>query len=319
MKILLLGANGQLGRQLAEQAGVWRPEDEIVATTRTGVTINGDKTYPLDLTDAGELGQLLNRVRPGIIINAAAYTAVDRAEAEEALATRINGYVVEELARWASMHDSLVIHYSTDYVFDGTLGAAYSPKVPPCPINAYGRSKLAGELALQASGCAYLIFRTAWVYSPHGKSFLHTMLRLGKKQPELRVVADQRGSPTPASLIAQQTYRALRRWIAAAADERARMQGIYHLTTTGTASWHEFAETIFEEALRYGLVAKRPEIIAISSEEFPTEAIRPSFSGLDTSSFCRTFDAQLPDWHDALREVMASWPESDIRDRGDCD
>jgi len=303
MTILLLGANGQLGRSLLAHGGL-AARGRVVAASRDGTLPDGGQGEVGDLADPVNLAALLDRVQPQVIINAAAYTAVDRAEQEEALATRVNATAVGELGSWAVAHDALVVHYSTDYVFDGQSPTPYLPNHPPAPLGAYGRSKLAGELALRASGAAHLILRTAWVYAPHGRNFMRTMLRLAAERDELKVVADQHGSPTPTRLIVDGTLAALDRWQTADASERAQLTGTYHLVSSGCTSWHGFASAIVEQAHAAGLLAKAPSVLPIGTAEFPTPATRPAWSVLDSSSFARQFGVTLPDWRDGLHVVI---------------
>ena len=219
MKIVLFGGAGQLGQTFLEH-GALAALGEVTATTRDGTPVAGVATIAADLTDPASVVAVLDAAQPQVIINAAAYTAVDRAEQEEALAHRINAEAPGAMAQWAAAHGALLIHYSTDYVFDGESPTPYPVDAPTAPLSAYGRSKLAGEQAVLAAGGHSLIFRTAWVYAAHGKNFLRTMLRLAGERDELRVVADQHGSPTTTATIAAATLAALGRWLAATAQER---------------------------------------------------------------------------------------------------
>jgi dTDP-4-dehydrorhamnose reductase len=300
VKILLLGANGQLGRSFIEDGGL-AARGELVPATRDGTLWNGARGEIGDLT--ASLASLLDRVRPDVIINTAAYTAVDRAEQEESLATRINGEAVGELGDWAAAHGALVVHYSTDYVFDGQATTPYPIDAPTGPLGAYGRSKLAGEQALRASGADHLILRTAWVYAPHGHNFLRTMLRLGAEREELRVVADQQGAPTSTALIVRASLAALDRWMAEPAA-RAQLQGTHHLVASGHTSWHGFACAIFEEAKVRGLLSSAPRVLPISSADYPTPARRPAWSVLDNASIRHGLGIALPDWRSGLHEVL---------------
>lgn len=309
MKILLTGASGQLGRTLASHREL-AALGQVLPVTRDAT---GHGTgLKADLGRPAELHALLDEVRPDIIINAAAYTAVDRAEREEALATRINGESLAVFGRWAAANGSLVVHYSTDYVFDGNQDTPYIPEAPTAPLNAYGRSKLVGERALAGSGAAYLILRTSWVYAAHGNNFLQTMLRLGSQCRELRVVADQYGAPTSTTTIARATCQALARWLAVAPSRRGAMQGIHHLVAGGHTSWHGFAEAIFAEAAAQGLLAEMPRVTPIATIDFPRPAKRPAWSVLDTRSFRDAFDTQLPAWQEALAEVVATLRQQGI-------
>jgi len=304
VKILLLGANGQLGRSFLDHHGL-ATRGDLVAASRDGLLTGGGHGEVADLSDPPSLGALLERVQPDVIVNAAAYTAVDRAEQEEALATRVNGEAVGTLGDWAAAHGALVMHYSTDYVFDGGQSQPYAVDAPTGPLGAYGRSKLAGERALRDSGADHLILRTAWVYAAHGHNFLRTMLRLGAEREELRVVADQHGAPTDTTLIVNASLAALDRWQDADAARRSQLGGTHHLVASGATTWHGFASAIFEQAHALGLLARQPRVVPIGSAEFPTPAVRPAWSLLDNTKFQQQFDVALPDWHDGLRNVMA--------------
>jgi dTDP-4-dehydrorhamnose reductase len=303
MNILLLGANGQLGRSFVEDGGLAR-RGSLIAATRDGVRFDGGAAVVADLAQPQSLESLLDRLRPELIVNAAAYTAVDRAESEEALATRINGEAVGVLGEWAAAHDARVVHYSTDYVFDGGANTPYATDASTAPAGAYGRSKLAGEQALARSGADHLLLRTAWVYAAHGQNFLRTMLRLAAERDELRVVADQQGSPTDTGLIVQATLAALDRWSAAAQGQRQALAGTYHLVASGHTTWHGFATAIMEEARACGLLPRVPRVSAITTAQFPTPAKRPAWSVLDNSGFQRQFGYALADWRQGLRHVI---------------
>ncbi|RDJ00447.1 dTDP-4-dehydrorhamnose reductase [Dyella solisilvae] len=303
MKILLLGANGQLGRTFLGHGGL-AARGKVVAASRDGSLVDGCRGMVADLSAPETLQALLNSEHPDVIVNAAAYTAVDRAEQEEALATRINAEAVGELARWAHAHGALLVHYSTDYVFAGDASQPYDEDAAVAPTGAYGRSKLAGEEALAASGAPHFNFRTAWVYSPVGHNFLRTMLRLGGERDELRVVADQVGSPTDTSLIVEGTLAAIDRWQSADANGRKALEGTYHLTASGQTSWHGFATALLQQAAQRGLLARAPVVHAIRTSEYPTPARRPAYSVLDNSRFGRTFGYALPDWRAGLERTL---------------
>jgi dTDP-4-dehydrorhamnose reductase len=304
VNILLLGANGQLGRTFLDHGGLAKRGNLTVAS-RDGLLTHGGRGEIADLSAPASLPALLDRVQPDVIVNTAAYTAVDRAEQEETLATRINGEAVGVFGAWASAHGALVIHYSTDYVFDGHQSQPYAVDATTGPLGAYGRSKLAGESALRASGADHLTFRTAWVYAAHGQNFLRTMLRLGAERDELRVVADQHGAPTDTTLIVNATLAALDRWQQSDAAQRRQLSGIHHLVASGATTWHDFASAIFEQATAQGLIARQPRVVPISSSEFPTPAVRPAWSLLDNTNFQRQFAVPLPDWRDGLLNVIA--------------
>jgi dTDP-4-dehydrorhamnose reductase len=300
MKILLLGANGQLGRTFIDDGGL-SARGELIVASRDGVLTAGVRGEIADLSAPASLTAVLDRLKPAVIVNAAAYTAVDRAETESALAATVNGQAVGVLGNWAAKNAAKVIHYSTDYVFDGAQPRPYDVDAATGPLGAYGRSKLMGEEALRESGAAHLILRTAWVYAAHGQNFLRTMLRLGSERDELRVVDDQHGSPTDTSLIVRASLSALDRWISAGHSE---FDGTYHLVANGSTTWRGFADAIFDQAMALGVIARRPRVMPIPSSDFPTPAIRPSWSLLDNSSFKERFHFTLPDWQNGLRNVM---------------
>lgn len=303
MKILLLGANGQLGRTFLSHGGLAK-RGSVVAATRDGTLVDGGQGITADLSAPNTLATLLDGEQPDVIINAAAYTAVDRAEQEEAAATRVNAESVAELARWAKNRGALLVHYSTDYVFAGDASTPYREDAPVAPAGAYGRSKLAGEQALHDSGAPHFNFRTAWVYSPVGHNFLRTMLRLGSERDELRVVSDQVGSPTDTVLIVEGSLAAIDKWLAADAATRSTLEGTYHLTASGQTSWHGFASALLEQAAQRGLLARVPAVHAIGTAEFPTPAKRPAYSVLDNSRFARTFGHALPEWQTGLTRTL---------------
>jgi dTDP-4-dehydrorhamnose reductase len=309
MKILLLGANGQLGRTFLDHGGLAERGD-LLAATRDGALVDGGHGEIADLSVPESLPALLDRVQPDVIVNAAAYTAVDRAEQEEALATRVNGEAVGVIGQWAAARGALVVHYSTDYVFDGRQSQPYQVDAATGPLSAYGRSKLAGELALRDSGADHLIFRTAWVYAAHGQNFLRTMLRLGAERDELRVVADQHGAPTGTSLIVDASLAALDRWLAAGPVERRALRGTHHLVASGATTWHGFASAIFAQAVSRGLLARAPRVQPIATADYPTPARRPAWSLLDNQAFQRRFAFSLPDWRDGLDMTMAELARS---------
>ncbi|KAF1704375.1 dTDP-4-dehydrorhamnose reductase [Pseudoxanthomonas suwonensis] len=297
-RLLLVGGNGQLGRELRRSLA---PLGEVVATTRDGRLHDGGQAIAADLDSPGRLAEVVREVAPDAVINAAAYTAVDRAESEAEAAFRINGEAPGVLAQACATAGIPLVHYSTDYVFDGQGSRPYREDDPTAPLGVYGASKLAGEQAIRAAGGRYLVFRTAWVYAAHSHNFLRTMLHLGAERDELRVVVDQLGTPTPAALIAEVTAVALRR----ALDDAA-VGGTWHLVAAGHTSWHGFAEAIFAEAVAAGLLPRAPRVHPITTAEFPTPARRPAYSCLDTAALERDFAVDLPQWRQALRRVVGS-------------
>jgi dTDP-4-dehydrorhamnose reductase len=293
MKFLLLGANGQVGHELRRSLA---PLGEIVATTRSGELPNGGRCEVADFDQPDSLDALVQRIAPDIVINAAAYTAVDRAEDEPEAAYRANALAPGVLAAACARRDALLVHYSTDYVFDGNATRPYREDDPTAPLGVYGASKLAGEQAIAASRCRHMIFRTAWVYGSHGNNFMRTMLRLATERDELRVVADQFGTPTPAFLIADVTASVLER--------KTFLSGLWHLTSAGETNWHSFAREIFLQASARGMPDKSPEVLPITAAEYPTLARRPAYSCLDTSRLQADFGVELPDWRQALAQVF---------------
>lgn len=289
LTILVTGVNGQVGFELNRTLqGLGR----IVALDRT----------KLDLDDLAAVRTAIRELKPAIVVNSAAYTAVDKAESDFEAVMRLNAEVPGVFAEEAARIGAVLVHYSTDYVFDGTHSSAYVESDTPHPQNVYGASKLAGEEAIVATGCAHLIFRTSWVYGLRGKNFLLTMLKLAAERPELRVVADQIGAPTWANTIAVTTSHVIAQGLAAVdADWWHRRSGIYHLTATGETSWHGFAQAIVEGAMG----ERAPRIMPITSAEYPTPAKRPANSRLSTLKLLDTFGIRPPAWDDALRLCMA--------------
>jgi dTDP-4-dehydrorhamnose reductase len=284
-------------------AGVRVRPCTIIPATRDGVLENGAACEAIDLADLEQLPLALDRIQPDVIVNAAACTAVDRAEEEPDLARRINGDAIGVLGTWAARRGTRVVHYSTDYVFDGSATRPYREDDPTHPLGAYGRSKLAGEIALRESGARHLLLRTAWVYAARGHNFLRTMLRLGVERDELRVVDDQIGAPTPAGLIADVTALALARWYAD--DAAAAADGVYHLAAASQTSWCGFARAIFA---RCGVLPGHrdpPRVIATGTADYPTPARRPAYSVLATTKLRESFGVVLPDWQTALDGVIA--------------
>lgn len=294
MRILLLGGNGQVGHELRRSLA---PLGEVVVTTRNGTLADGGACEALDLSELDAIAPLVGRIAPDVVVNATAYTAVDRAEDEPELAFRINAEAPGVIAETCAARSTVLVHYSTDYVFDGNGSRPYSENDPTAPLGVYGASKLAGERAIAAAGVRHLILRTAWVYATHGHNFLRTMLRLAADRDELRVVADQRGSPTPAWLIADVTATIVERGMVDS--------GVRHIVTDGETTWHGFAEAIMDEALARGLIARKPRVVPISTADFPTRAQRPGYSVLDTGRLQQEYALTLPDWRNALATTFA--------------
>ncbi|URX63046.1 dTDP-4-dehydrorhamnose reductase [Luteibacter anthropi] len=297
MKILLLGADGQLGWHL-------RPHlpklGRLICASRQG---HGTDTA-CDLGDESAVRRLLRQTAPNVIVNAAAYTAVDRAEDDVEAAYVLNAHLPAWLGEEARCIGASVIHFSTDYVFDGNFSQPITEDNEPSPLNVYGRTKLAGESALSNSGAHHLILRTAWVYSLRGHNFLTTMLRLSKERSELRIVDDQRGNPTSAKLLAWASTEVADRWLHQSRTEMA-PSGTWHLTATGNCTWFDFAGAIFMRARAMGWMSHDVKVLPIPSVEFPTRASRPRYSVLDTSRIQTAFGISIPDWTTGLDETMA--------------
>ncbi|MDH2915640.1 MAG: dTDP-4-dehydrorhamnose reductase [Gallionella sp.] len=285
-KILVTGKNGQVGWELQRTLA---PLGQVIALDVEG----------MDLTDPNAIRSAIREISPHIIVNPAAHTAVDKAESEPDLAMAINGIAPGVLAEEAKSLDALLIHYSTDYVFDGTKASPYTEADVPAPQSVYGRTKLAGEQAIQAVGCKHLILRTSWVYGVHGGNFVKTILRLAKERDELRIVADQYGAPTWARLLADSTAEVIQRF----AEEKS---GVYHLTSSGRTNWHQFAEEIVRLARQYdeALANKPLAIHPIATHEYPVPAKRPANSSLSTDKIEQTFDLELPRWEVDLAECI---------------
>ncbi len=305
MNILLTGSSGQLGRELLP---LLRRQGTVTGLDRV-VAGGDDATLPLDLADLEQVEILLNRMRPDLVVNAAAYTAVDRAEADRETAFGVNAELPGCLARWARLNDCLLLHYSTDYVFSGDGKVPYPENAPTGPLNVYGESKLAGEKAVTGSGCRYLLLRTSWVYSGHGNNFVLTMLRLARTRPSVKVVADQTGCPTWARNLAQAST-ALLDQAGTAATGRS---GIWHYCDRDAVSWYDFAREIFTAALELGLLDSVPETTAVTTSEFPQAAKRPLYSVLDTSAIREDFGIEPAALHGSLRACIEELKTHDQR------
>ena len=286
MKILICGQQGQVSRELQHRLGAL---SELIVPGRD----------QLDLAQPEQIRQQVRRVRPDLIINAAAYTAVDKAESEKAAAFAVNAQAPGILAEEAAALGIPLIHYSTDYVFDGRKGAPYTETDATNPLGVYGESKLAGEQAITAVQGKHLILRTSWVYSTHGHNFLLTMQRLLQEKPELRIVADQIGAPTWAGTIANSTLALIERWQAGESGA----WGTYHLSAQGETSWFGFAQAIGEALREQGKPCAH--LLPIPSSDYPTPAARPLNSRLDCSRLLREWGVSQPDWQTALRECLA--------------
>ena len=298
MKILLTGASGQLGRELRPQ---FESLGAVVGADRD--VLPGDTaTLQMDLGQRAEVEKLLASLQPDIIVNAAAFTAVDAAEDHPETAFLLNGELPEWLARWSAANNGFLVHYSTDYVFPGTADRPYTADDRPGPLNVYGASKLAGEDAVRKSGCRHLIVRTSWVYSGHGNNFLLTMLRLAAERPSLGVVNDQVGCPTWARNLAAVSRQMLDR--ALSENDGENLSGLYHYCDGGVVSWYDFALSIFRSAKSTGLLEKLPQVSEVGSDDFPQKAERPRYSVLDVSATLSTFGIQRPGLEESVRACL---------------
>lgn len=291
MKILLFGKNGQVGWELQRSLA---PLGEVVALGRSEGDLCGD------FSNAAGVVESVRSVRPDVIVNAAAYTAVDKAESDLEMAETINASTPGAIAREAATLGALFVHYSTDYVFDGSKDRPWVENDPTGPLNVYGRTKLAGEEEIRQSGCRHWIFRTSWVYAARGKNFAKTILKLARERETLTVVSDQLGAPTGAELLSDVTALAIR----TAADD-GRFSGTYHLAAGGETSWHGYAQFLCDAARRAGLELRVREIQPVPASSFSTPARRPMNSRFDTSKLRSTFGLALPDWRVGVERMLA--------------
>lgn len=292
MRILLLGKNGQVGWELQRSLAAL---GELIALDRSSSNYCGDLSQPQ------QLAETIKQLQPAWIVNAAAYTAVDKAETETALAYTINAEAPAAIAQAAQQIGARLLHYSTDYVFNGSGEQAWQETDPVAPLSIYGASKLAGEQAIQAAGCQHLIFRTSWVYAARGANFAKTMLRLAQQRDSLSVINDQIGAPTGAELLADVSAHALR-----LAAQNSQLSGIYHLAASGQTSWYDYASFVLEYAERAGisLTVKADAIQAIPTSAYPTPAQRPLNSRLNCSKLEQHFNLRLPAWQQGVSRML---------------
>jgi dTDP-4-dehydrorhamnose reductase len=291
-RILIVGNAGQLGHELER---IFAGVGPIIAVNREAV----------DLADPDQTRDMVRRAAPDVILNAAAYTAVDRAESDMALAHAVNALAPRVLAEEAAERNALLVHYSTDYVFDGSKQGPWTEDDSPAPLSVYGASKLAGERAIQNSRAKHLIFRTSWVYGPVGKNFLLTMLRLARERDKLSIVDDQIGAPTSSFALARATHAIITGVLAGRFGEPRDWSGLYHMTCAGSVSWFGFARAIFTHAANQ-LGVRPPELTPIATEDYLTAAVRPRNSVLSNEKLRARFSVELPPWQSALDEVIAS-------------
>jgi dTDP-4-dehydrorhamnose reductase len=292
MKILLFGKNGQVGWELQRSLA---PLGELIALGSSG------QDYCGDFTDLAGIRETIKAIKPDVIVNAAAHTAVDKAESEPDMARTINALAPAVLAKESNLLNALLIHYSTDYVFDGEGDKAWQESDPTDPLSVYGATKLEGEQLIQASGCRHLIFRTSWVYGARGGNFAKTMLRLAKERDSLKVINDQIGAPTGADLLADVTAHAIR-----TARQNPSVSGLYHLVAGGETSWHGYASFVLDYARRAGINLKvaHDAVQAVPTSAFPTPAKRPHNSRLNTEKLQNTFDLHLPHWQTGVTRML---------------
>ena len=296
MRILLTGKNGQVGSELNK---ILSQFGEVIATGRD----------EMNLADPSQIRHVVKQTKPELIINAGAYTAVDKAESDQELAKAVNGVAPKILAEEAKDYGALLIHYSTDYSYNGEIShRPYLESDLPSPNNIYGKTKVEGDHAIEKSGASHLIFRTGWVYSKRGKGFLSTILKLAKEKKELRVVNDQTGTPTWCRSIAEATRKIINHILEkrerSLSETVSSISGVYHMTCQGETNWHGFAQTILELSYPDNM----PKLLAISTKEYPTPAIRPTYSVLSNSKLKKNFGIELPHWEHALKQCLSDIP-----------
>lgn len=302
--VLITGVTGQVGHALkARSSTIGTMFDKVVFVGRS----------ELDLANQYDIEKLLESLQPTVIINPAAYTAVDQAESDLDAATLVNTQAPTVFAQWAKKNNALLIHYSTDYVFDGKKSDPYSESDLTNPQSVYGSTKLGGEKAISESECKHIVFRTSWVYGAFGKNFLKTILRLSKEKHELKIVADQFGTPTSADLIADVTLQVLQKYLSSSDENKLAYHGLYHLTARESTNWCEFARLVVTEAAQYTELNVKPDsVYPISGREYPTPASRPANSRLDTAKLASVFEIQLPSWKEgvasSVSELLAQSP-----------
>ena len=298
MSILILGPSGQIGHELAAKA---------VSITDVVTAGRSDADITLDPLDQFALENLINEVKPEIVINAIAYTAVDKAESDQLQAFRLNSDLPSQLADLCEIHHCLLIHYSTDFVFNGEHDKAWLETDTTGPLSIYGKSKLAGEKAIQISSCKSVILRTSWVYGPRGNNFLLTMLRLARERDSLSVVDDQIGSPTCSSDIADATLKLCKQYLHEPTSI-LNNKGLYHLSSSGETSWHGFAKAIFDYASEHEELNIK-SLMPITSSEYPTDAARPAYSVMNCNKVKEIYNITMPHWKDALNNCLVDYYE----------
>lgn len=297
MKILLLGKNGQVGWELKRAL---QPLGEVIALDR----YMNDQSDCGDVSNFEQINQTIARIQPNIVINATAYTAVDKAESEQLQNDLINHLAVKNLAEQCQQIDALLVHYSTDYVFNGTGDAPWQEDNSTAPVNSYGQAKRDGEIAIEKTGVKFLNFRTSWVYASRGKNFIKTMLMLAKSKEQLTIINDQVGTPTSASLIADVTAQALRYYLLTNDAEKIQLLGHYHLVPTGCTTWYEYAQYIFDLAKKQGETLMIKEVLPTTTDNYPTPAKRPLNSRLNNQKIQTNFQLHLPEWQQGVEQTV---------------
>lgn len=302
MKILLFGKNGQLGWELQRALAALGELIALDRNAQAGIDAEPPVSLCGDLANIEGIRATIMALKPDVVINAAAYTAVDNAETEQAQADRINHQAVAVMAQACQQTAALLVHYSTDYVFDGQGVQPRTETDPTHPLNVYGKTKLAGEQAILAAGCNTLIFRTSWVYATRGNNFIKTMLQLAQQRDQLHVINDQMGAPTSAALIADVTAHALKTY--ASAQAPAQLSGIYHLTAAGCVSWYDYARFVFKQARALGYALSLQQVHPIESSAYPTPARRPLNSRLSLTKLEQQFALRLPHWQQGVLHTL---------------
>ena len=297
MKILLLGKNGQVGWELQRAL---QPLGEVIALDRH---VN-DQGNCGDVSNFEHINQTIARIQPNIVINATAYTAVDKAESEQLQNDLINHLAVKNLAEQCQQIDALLVHYSTDYIFNGMGEKPWQEDDSTAPVNSYGQAKRDGEIALEKTGVKFLNFRTSWVYASRGKNFIKTMLMLAKSKEQLTIINDQVGTPTSASLIADVTAQALRYYLLANDAEKIQLLGHYHLVPTGVTTWYEYAQFIFDLAKKQGETLMIKEVLPTTTDNYPTPAKRPLNSRLNNQKIQTNFQLSLPELQQGVEQAV---------------
>ena len=298
IKILLLGKNGQVGWELQRAL---QPLGEVLALGRETDQVSG---LSGDVGNFDAIKQTVSQFKPNVVVNATAYTAVDQAESERDQADLINHLAVKHLAEQCVHHDALLVHYSTDYVFDGQGQTPWTEHDETAPVNAYGKTKRDGEVALAHSGARFINFRTCWVYGTHGHNFIKTMLKLAQSKESLTIIDDQRGVPTGAALIADVTAQVIRYYVLQDQAKQSSLHGHYHLAPQGETSWYDYAQLIFAYARQQGQPLMLKNASPIKTSDYPTPAQRPLNSRLNTKKLRSTFHLHLPNWQVGVEHVL---------------